>query len=123
MAETTTVARPYARAAFECAQASEGGLKKWSEMLQLAADVAKDPAVRALMANPELSVNDRAGLILDVVGEDFSESGRNFIKLLADNDRLVILPEIASIFESLRSEAEKTIRRKTNKDKDDYTHY
>jgi F-type H+-transporting ATPase subunit delta len=109
MAETTTVARPYARAAFEYAHGRKGGLKKWSQMLQLAADVARDPGARALFGNPEISDDDRVGLIFDIGGEKFDEAGRNFIKLLAENGRLAILPEIAAIFETLRAEAEKTI--------------
>ena len=109
MAETTTVARPYARAAFEYAREREGGLKQWSQMLQLAADVARDPGARALLGNPEISDDDRVGLIFDVVGGNIDKAARNFIKLLADNDRLPLLPEIAASFETLRAEAEKTV--------------
>jgi F-type H+-transporting ATPase subunit delta len=78
-------------------------------MLQLAADVARDPAARTLLGNPEISDDDKVGLIVDIGGDKFDKAGCNFVKLLADNDRLAVLPEIAAIFETLRAEAEKTI--------------
>jgi len=115
MAETTTVARPYARAAFEYAQASEGGLKAWSELLTAAAAVAAEPAMQNAFADPAFSIDERMGLILDIVraatgdragGEEFG----NFIRLLAESRRLALLPEIAAMFEVLRTQAERSIR-------------
>ena len=109
MAEIITIARPYARAAFEYAQAKKGGLKRWSEMLQLAAIIVADPAMHRLLANPKVSDEDKVNLILDIGGKTFSKEGENFIRLLADNGRLTELPEILVIFEKLRADAEKTI--------------
>ena len=109
MAENTTLARPYARAAFEAANSEDGGLQRWSEQLGLAASFARDPAIQALLASPQYDDQFKAGLFLDLCGEQLAQDGRNFIKLLAENDRLNILPEIHAVFEELRADAEKTI--------------
>lgn len=109
MAETTTIARPYARAAFAAASDEEDGLAKWSQMLQFAAGVADDPQMQAILADPEHDDAVKAGLILDISSAQLSGAGSNFIKLLAENQRLDILPEIAAVYEELRAEAEKTV--------------
>ena len=109
MAENTTLARPYARAAFETANSQDGGLQRWSEQLSLAAGFAKDSAMQTLLASPEYDDPFKAGLFLDLCGEQLDQEGRNFIKLLAENDRLGILPEIHQVYEELRADAEKTI--------------
>lgn len=115
MAETTTIARPYARAAFEQAEAKRGGLKRWSDMLGTAAVVAADPAMQRLLANPRLSPQQKADLVIDLCNE-IPESAhptrecQNFIRLLAENRRLALLPEIYALYERLRTEAEKTIQ-------------
>lgn len=113
MAETITVARPYARAAFEQARSEKGGLKQWSGMLQALAAVARDPLMQAALNNPNLGVDDKAALLLDISAEipdvSISREGRNFVKVLADNRRLTALPDIAALFEELRAEAEKAV--------------
>lgn len=113
MAETTTIARPYARAAFEEAQAS-GELNRWSELLQAAAAVAADASMRSLLANPKVNHQEKANLLLDICSEickdGIPDAARNFIMLLAENLRLPALPQIAAIFEKLRADAEKTVQ-------------
>ena len=113
MAETTTIARPYARAAFEEAEAS-GELKRWSELLQAAAVVAADPSMRALLATPQLSYQQKAELLLDICSavctDGIPEAGRHFITLLAENRRLAVLPYIVVLFEKRRAEVEQTVQ-------------
>lgn len=109
MAEITTVARPYARAAFEYANAKKGGLKRWSEMLELIATLASDASMSAYLSNPEYSAEQKAGVLTDICGEKLTKAGSNFVQLLAEKNRLLLLPEIASLFEELRAEAEKTL--------------
>lgn len=109
MAELTTIARPYARAAFEAASAEDGGLARWSEMLQLAAAIASDPAMQDVLAGPALDSQHKAGLFLELCGDQLSPEGSNFIRLLAENNRLAVLPDIAAVFEELRAEAEQTV--------------
>ncbi len=108
MAEISTIARPYAEAVFELAQAG-GTLKAWSEMLQTVALIGADPDMQALIGNTSVDKARLAGLILDVAGKAIDEQGGNLIRLLAENRRLGALGEIAVQFEALKAEAEQTI--------------
>ena len=109
MAETITIARPYGRATFEYAQARKGGLKKWSEMLSMASAVVADPAMQAVLDDPARSSDEKAGVLLEVCGDALTKASANFIKLLAENRRLNLLPQIQEVYEELRAEAEKTV--------------
>lgn len=109
MAENTTLARPYARAAFETANSVEDGLQTWSDQLGLAAGFAADPKLQAVLTSPEYDDQFKAKLMLDLCGDQLNEGGRNFISLLAENDRLEILPEIHAVYETLRADAQKTV--------------
>lgn len=108
MAEISTIARPYAEAVFELAQAG-GTLKAWSEMLQTLALITADPDMQALIGNTSVDKAKLAGLILDITGKAANEQGQNLVKLLAENRRLGALEEIAVQFETLKAEAEQTI--------------
>ena len=121
MAETTTVvrpaaaARPYARAAFEDAQDAQA-LPLWSELLQAAAAVAADPAMRHLLGpwNPRLRGEQKAelvaGLCRDVRGDlETPTVFVAFLRMLAEFHRLHQLPGIAVLFERLRAEAESVL--------------
>ncbi|MEJ2565461.1 MAG: F0F1 ATP synthase subunit delta [Gammaproteobacteria bacterium] len=108
MAEKTTIARPYAQAIFELAQ-SHQELPRWSEMLQLAATVAADARVAALLGNPSLDKAEVAKLFLDICGEQLTPAGQNLIRLLVENDRMDVLTEIAGLYEGYRAEAERTV--------------
>ncbi|MEP6633916.1 MAG: F0F1 ATP synthase subunit delta [Luteimonas sp.] len=104
----TTLARPYARAAFALAQGS-GAAATWSQALGLAARIAADPRVASLLGNPKLTHADAVTLLSsDGAGEHFG----NFLALLADNRRLALLPDIAGLFEELRAEADRVVKAK-----------
>ncbi len=108
MAEKSTIARPYAQAAFSLAE-SRGELKKWSEMLQCIAVVASDPTMQGLLDNPNIDGDRLIELFLDICGEKLDTHGQNFVRVLAENKRLVIAPEIAELYERKRADAEKTV--------------
>lgn len=108
MAELTTVARPYARAAFEVAQAA-GALDRWSQMLGFLSQVAADPRVRSLLGDPKVSEDRRVEFFTSIAGERLDDEGRNLVRLLSHYDRLGVLPQIAEIFETLKADAEGTI--------------
>lgn len=105
MAEITTVARPYAKAAFEHAHAG-GQLAAWSSMLALAAGVVGDAAFKQYVARPTLSAAEQADAVLKVCGDRLNADARNFVSTLAANKRLQALPAISERFEALRAEAE-----------------
>ena len=108
MAEAISVARPYAVAAFDEAT-KLGSLKSWSEFLLAAAEVVANPEVKALIASPRVSKNQLEELLLALLGDSITATQQNFTKLMVENQRLILLPEIAAMFESMRAEAEKSI--------------
>ena len=105
MAEPSTVARPYAEAAFRLADES-GALAKWSEMLGALALVAADERVRAAAADPNLDYQSVAGLFIAILAGRLSGDAENFVRVLAENGRLDLLPEIRAQFEALKNERE-----------------
>ncbi len=105
MQENTTIARPYARAVFEQAQAS-GELGKWSAILQLLNQIVADTGMQAVIKNPKVDREQLAGIIFDISGTHLNEHGRNFITVLVDAGRLSVIPQICKLFEEKKSEAE-----------------
>lgn len=108
MAERATIARPYAKAAFQYAQDAKA-FADWSQGLKAAADIVADPRVAALTKSPQTSQDDLVSIILDVAGDKLKPGMQNFVRVLAENHRLLLLPEIASHYEALRSDVENTI--------------
>lgn len=105
MVELETLARPYADAVFTLAQ-EQRALQSWSAMLRLLADIASDQRIVELTNDPRVSSERLAGLLFDIAGASLSEDGKNFVRLLVENDRVTLLPAIAAQFERLRADAE-----------------
>lgn len=108
MAELITVARPYAQAVFQRAQET-GRLAEWSAELQFAAAVAAEPRMADLIESNRLTKAQLSERFIGVGAEQLSDEGRNLVRLLAENRRLSLLPEIAAVYEILRAEAESTV--------------
>ena len=108
MAELTTLARPYARAAFEYARDSKT-LGDWHAQLQTAAAVASDSRMQALLRDPSRSGEELASILADVCGDVIGESVRNFLAVLAENNRLSLLPQIAVLFAGYKANFEKSL--------------
>ena len=105
MAELTTIARPYAEAAFRLAQEANA-LPVWSEMLRFLADLVGDPQIAAALDNPKLGSEQKESLLLTVAGDRLQGFGRNFVRVLVEADRVNLLAQIAELFEILRADAE-----------------
>lgn len=105
MAEKATIARPYAKAAFESAH-QHGAFDRWSTVLATASSVVQDERVAPLLLSPRVKPEQLSGLIDDISGPAMDDRTRNFLATLAANRRLGLLPEIATMFEALRAEAE-----------------
>jgi F-type H+-transporting ATPase subunit delta len=105
MAELSTLARPYAEAVFRIADAS-GQLGAWSETLSNLAQVAVDPAITAAIEDPNLSSPKIAGLFIQVLAGQLTGEAENLVRVLAENHRLELLPEIAVQYEALKDERE-----------------
>jgi F-type H+-transporting ATPase subunit delta len=111
MAEKRTVARPYAQAAFALAQ-EQGELQAWSNMMTLLGQAASDPQLADMLKNPEQEPAKMVELLQAICGERMFASGTNMLKLLAENNRLALLPEISELFEVERAEVEKVVHAK-----------
>jgi F-type H+-transporting ATPase subunit delta len=108
MAEPSTVARPYAEAAFRLAD-EQAELGKWSQMLAALGAVAEDERVRRAVADPNLTDARVAGLFIAILGGQLSADAENFVRVLAKNSRLELLPQIRVQFEALKNEREGVI--------------
>lgn len=105
MQDVSALARPYGLAAFKQAR-EEGKVDEWSEMLRLLVLIMHDPTMRGLVANPKIDDAQVAGLIVDVAGDGLSKTGKNFVRILAENERLTEMEAIAAIFERERDALE-----------------
>jgi len=105
MAEISTIARPYAVAAFNLGK-EQNALAKWSEMLGLAAAVASDAQMQAFIQDPKVISSELQNTFLKVCGDQLNEHGQNLIKVLVEYNRMDILPAITSAFEELKAQDE-----------------
>lgn len=103
-----TLARPYARAAFELAQAGNA-LGDWSRKLDFSAAVAADPQVQNLVGNPRVGAGQLAQLFLPRDEQPDSPYAK-FVAALAENRRLPLLPDVASGFAALKRDAEGVLK-------------
>ncbi|MEH6468090.1 MAG: F0F1 ATP synthase subunit delta [Porticoccus sp.] len=108
MAELSTLARPYAKAAFQYA-ADASDLQGWSDSLAVAAVVASQDAVVKLLSSPSYTATQQAEKTIEVCGDALNEKSRSFVQVLAENHRLQLLPQIYQQFEVLKANREKTV--------------
>jgi len=112
MSDTTTIARPYAKAIFKHAL-SAGRLAEWSQVLCDLANVVLHPKAQQFICNPTTTpaVQTEFLLGLKTSGEQTSnhEAIKNLVGLLAENKRLLVLPDVFVQYEALRAEQEKTL--------------
>lgn len=108
MAELTTVARPYAKAAFRYAT-EKNAQSKWSAMLGLSAALIADDAMVSFLGDPQLTAEEITKVFSTVCGEQLDDAGQNLIAQLAQNKRLATLPEIYILFELYLAEQNQAI--------------
>jgi len=108
MSENLTLARPYARAAFELARGA-GSLAAWGDKLEFAATVAADARIANLLGDPRLDEAGRIGLLLPE-GEAAASAFAGFLGELSNNGRLRLLAEIAALYGQYRREHEQVLR-------------
>ena len=103
MAELATLARPYARAAFEAAREDgDDGLDRWSRLLALLGGAITDEAVADVIAAPGLTAQGKAQIIVDLIGEELGPQGTNLVRLMAENKRLELAGEVSGQYEDLK---------------------
>ena len=103
MAELLTLARPYAKAAFAYAT-EQNAVDNWSNALEVLSVAVQDDAFSAYLNRPELTPAEQVSLFAKVLGGDLTPAVSNFLTLLADNNRLELLPEIQAEYEQLKSQ-------------------
>ena len=108
MAELSTLARPYARAAFEYAD-SENALDAWLSELQLIAAVVAEPAVQMLLGDPARTTETQAETFVELCGDAIGDSRKRFIHVLAENRRLGLAAQILEQFAVLKAQREQTV--------------
>ncbi len=116
MADNHTLARPYAQAVFELAE-GRNTLEQWSKALTVAGQIASDDAVLDIIQRPDVGTEQQLTLLSQLaasLGETTllggnDNDGQNFLRLVIENDRVPVLPEIAERFEALKAEIEKTV--------------
>ena len=108
MINTQTLARPYAKAAFEFASAA-GTTESLSKMLNLAAIAVEVPEVAALLNDPRLTSESKVQGLVRLLGDDADEAFRNYVQTLGENDRLSVLPTVWELYEDIKAQAEKTL--------------
>ncbi len=97
MSELTTIARPYAKAAFEFA-VEQSAVEKWTEMLNFAAEVVKNESVQNFLTS-SFSSDKVADTVISICGEQLDQYGQNLIRLMAENKRLTVLPVVFREFQ------------------------
>ena len=108
MAELSTLARPYAKAAFEYAVEAKD-VQGWSDSLSLAASVAQQPAVEKLLSSPSATAVKQAEAVQNICGDELATVSQNFISILSENRRLQLLPQISQQFEIMKANLEKAV--------------
>ena len=108
MIEPTTLARPYARAAFEHARAA-GDLAAWQAALSELAAITAEPKVAAAMRDPNQTAAQRAAMLSGLAGDAVPPAVANLLAIMADNGRLSLLPEVAMLFDQLKQAVESTV--------------
>ena len=109
MSSLTTLARPYAKAAFELAQ-GEQSLAGWDAMLSLASEIVVEESMAALLESPHVSHSQAVQIITEAAGEAFNDRFRDYLSVLAANGRKLLLPQLTALYQRLREEAEKRMR-------------
>ncbi len=108
MAELITLARPYAKAAFEQALAGNT-LADWADALATAAAVTGEPRIAQLIAAPGMTSARKAETLIGLCGDVLPEAARNFIRVLAENRRLPLLPQVYELFLAFKASQEQSV--------------
>jgi F-type H+-transporting ATPase subunit delta len=109
MSNVTILARPYAKAAFDLAEA-DGDTGNWNDMLVLTSTLVAEDTIQRLLQSPEVSQGQLVGMIAEAAGEALNRRFKGFLSILAENKRLTLLPEITDLYQRLREEADKLLR-------------
>ena len=110
MALKETLARPYARAIFRNALAQKHkGLQAWTSVLATLAGMCAQAKVSLLLHSPALTPQQKVDNLIELAGNTLNDAAHNLLRVLADNKRLPLLPDIGVAFAALKAAHEKTL--------------
>lgn len=109
MSNLTTLARPYAKAAFDLAREA-GALGPWGDALALASAVVSEETMADWLTSPESDTETAVGIIEAAAGETLDPAFRRYLGVMGDHDRLPLLPQVSALFAELREEAENRLK-------------
>ena len=102
MIEPTTLARPYARAAFQFA-IDNGSVDQWHDTLGMLAAVVAEPAVAKVLDDPATTAAQRASTVIAVLGADAPAGVAQFVAVMSENQRLALVGHVAVLFAELKA--------------------
>ncbi len=105
MTELATLARPYAEAAFKRAKET-GSSQAWADSLQFLSVVVQDADLAAIVNNPKIGSDRLLQLLLDICADKLSDEAKNLLKLLVQNGKLKLLPNISVLYEEYKANDE-----------------
>jgi F-type H+-transporting ATPase subunit delta len=108
MTDFTTAARPYANAVYDIANQTSA-LDSWGDALANLATVVSDVQMSELLNNPEMGKQQKGDMLIKVLGDKLDEQQQNLVKLMAENGRLSIMPDVRDQFEVARAKAENKV--------------
>jgi len=103
MSELATLARPYAVAVFKRAKET-AAIEKWSKDLAFMSAVLGHKDISVVIDNPKVNKQELSVLVLDICQGQVSKEAENFLQLLVQNNRLTLVPVIATLFEAYKTE-------------------
>ena len=109
MSSLTTLARPYAKAAFELAN-SDCNLAAWDDMLSAVAIITADEGMANWLQSPHSTAEKAVEITVEAMGGEVDSRFQGYLGVLADNDRLSLCSEISRMFEYLRADAERRLQ-------------
>ena len=108
MADNTTTARPYANAVYDLAS-ENAAIESWGDALANLAAVVSDPQVAALLDNPDSGKQEKGEILIQILADKLTDKQQNLVRLMAENGRLKLMPDVAEQFEVARAKAENII--------------
>ncbi len=109
MSSLTTLARPYAKAAFELAR-NDAKLALWDDLLSAAATITGDENMAAWLQGPHADAAQAVEIIAEAIGGDIDHRFQGYLGVLAANDRLTLCNEISRLYQQLRADSEKHLK-------------
>ena len=109
MDELTTIARPYAKASFGYASETNS-LSEWSKMLSVLAEATKEQKVIDLLSSPTITVEQKVSELIRICGDMLDDAMARFLTVLAENKRLLLMPQINTLFDEYKARQERSTK-------------